>query len=157
MQHNWVVQHVYSSMYKFLLATGLNRRVFRFLPPSSLNRTGNSSLHSNTPFSLTRPGQSSNHNVQVYLCFSPSRAIYFEASHWPWDHMISFQASHFPPLPICTTMLAGSVLLPNTVNNQNKCGRDQRWSEPRLKHSAGRMPGTTFTNFSILIPLFRNS
>ena len=29
-------------------------------------------------------------NVECMLF--PPNAIYFEASHWPWDHMISFQA-----------------------------------------------------------------
>ena len=32
----------------------------------------------------------------LYVCMSPPSDIYFEASHWPWDHMISFQASHWP-------------------------------------------------------------
>ena len=37
---------------------------------------------------------------------SHPNAIYFIASHWPWDHMISFQAPHWSipaPLPVDTT------------------------------------------------------
>ena len=33
------------------------------------------------------------------LSVVPSRWNYFEASHWPWDPMISFQASHGSILP----------------------------------------------------------
>ena len=35
--------------------------------------------------------------IYVWL-FHPSE-IYFAASHWPWDYMISFQASHLPGVP----------------------------------------------------------
>ena len=43
------------------------------------------------------------HRVAMSVCLVlnvvPSNAIYFEASQWPWDDMISSQASHCPPPP----------------------------------------------------------
>ena len=39
--------------------------------------------------------QSSNRKVCGGRCLSSRHAIYFEISHWPWDHMISSQASHW--------------------------------------------------------------
>ena len=44
---------------------------------------------------------------------SPPNAIYVEASHWPWDHILSFQASHWsipPPSPILPAFCSGSSL-----------------------------------------------
>ena len=39
--------------------------------------------------------------VCVFVCLSPSHDIYLEASFWLWDHMISFQVSHWATLPHC--------------------------------------------------------
>ena len=34
--------------------------------------------------------------ICMFVCVSPPSEIYCEASHWPWDHMNSFQASPWP-------------------------------------------------------------
>ena len=39
--------------------------------------------------------------VCVFVCLFPFHDIYLEASFWLWDHMISFQVSHWATLPHC--------------------------------------------------------
>ena len=49
-------------------------------------------------------------SVCLLVCLSAqSDAVFFEASHWPWDHMISFLASHWLTTP-CKGVILADVL-----------------------------------------------
>ena len=85
----------------------------------------------NFEFSLTPPsgpGQSSSRDVRPYVvCMSPPREIYFEASHWPWDHMISSrpligQPHALPPYPapfLVVVLISANAKICSVSNAQN--------------------------------------